>query len=213
LQASKKFQVIIVDDASLAISSRQWNSEANQNWNALLTVCRTKRWMIILTSPLKSMLDIQTRDLTDFNIHVWKPFHVGGFNILKIFSSEKSYVGKNQEFSKRFAVGKRKPRYWIAFSPPKEMCEEYDRLRDSGTTEINRRIVETGSYRPAPKPQKTQAKKRLDGLVKEKGDLAKEILESDPKISINSLSMKLGLTHHRCGELLGVLGIERQKND
>lgn len=208
LQASKKYQVIIVDDASLAISSRQWNSESNQNWNALLTVCRTKRWAIILTSPLKSMIDITTRDLVDFSIHVWRPFHVGGFNILKIFSTEKSYIGKNMEFSKRFAVGKRKPRYWIAFSPQKEMCDEYDKLRDSGTTEINRRIVETGSYRPAPKPQETQAKKRLNGLIEEKGEMVKKILEGDPEISINALSVKLGLTHHRCGELLGALGIE-----
>lgn len=207
LQTSKKYQIIIIDDASLAIGSRQWNSQDNQNWNALLTVCRTRRWMIILTSPLKSMMDVQTRDLVDFSIHVWKPFHAGGFNILKIFSTEKSYVGKNAEFSKRFAVGSKKPRYWVAFQPPKDLCDAYDVIRDQGASAINKRIVDTGSYRPVRKEEPTAVKRHLDELVKEKGESAKEILKDNPKISINALSLQLGLTHHRCGQLLAALGI------
>ena len=138
-------QVILIDDAAIAISNRSWNSPQNRNWNALLMVARTNRWVILLTAPLRKHVDNQTREMCDVTAMVYRSFHKGGFNIIKMHSSDIGASGK--EYSRRMNFHKRKVDFWVAFKPDPELTKEYDVLRDESAKKLNLRIVETGSFK------------------------------------------------------------------
>ena len=96
--------VVIIDDASLAVNNRNWASTQSKNFVALLTICRDRRWCLIFTAPLKKMADNQVRDMVDLTATVYKSYHAdingrGGFNILKVVSGDISTSGK--EYSKK----------------------------------------------------------------------------------------------------------------
>ena len=86
----------------------------NRNFNALLSVCRTNRWILLLTAPLKKHTDNQTRDMVDITGVVYKSYHRGGFNFLKVTSGEISQSGK--EYNHRMSFSKKKVDFWVSFN-------------------------------------------------------------------------------------------------
>ena len=198
LSTTGKYQVVLVDDCSLAISNRSWNSPENRNFNALLSVCRTNRWILLLTAPLKKHTDNQTRDMCDLTGMVYKSFHKGGFNILKITSSEISTAGK--EYTRRMNFGKRKIDFWVTFRPDTELTEAYDKQRDSSAKEVNKRIVETGSFKSSAKkeiPNQSIAERNVDRVIKRCGGDIREAIKENPDISVNQLSIKFGISYQQ----------------
>jgi len=188
-----KYQIVLVDDCSLAISNRSWNSPENRNFNALLSVCRTNRWILLLTAPLKKHTDNQVRDMVDLNGTVYKPFHKGGFNVLKITSSEISPAGK--EYTRRLNFGKRKIDFWVTFKPDKELTAEYDKQRDQSALDVNQRIITTGSFKGAAKKEKpagTLAERNADAIIQKQGDAIAKYMKDNPGASMNQVCAKFG---------------------
>lgn len=208
LQDAGRNQIVIIDDCSLAISNRSWNSPQNRNFNALLSICRTNRWALLLSAPLKSHVDNQVREMCDFTGTVFKSFHAGGFNILRITSSEISTRGK--EYTHKLHFGK-KIDYWVAFKPDENIAKEYDRKRDKAALEVNKRIVETGSFRPgktAADPR-SRTEKNLERMIAVHGDKIKALVAADPTISLNSLAAKCGITRDAVQRLCEFLPVHR----
>jgi hypothetical protein len=193
LSTTGKYQVVLVDDAALAVSNRSWNSQENRNFNALLSVCRTNRWILVLTAPLKRHVDNQIREMCDLTGNVYKPFHKGGFNVLKITSSEISTAGK--EYTRRLNFGKRKIDFWVTFKPDKELTAEYDRQRDQSAIDVNTRIVQTGSFKGSAKKEKpagTLAERNADSIIQKQGDDIRRYMKDNPGVSMNQVCGKFG---------------------
>jgi hypothetical protein len=202
-----KYQIVLVDDCSLAISNRSWNSPQNKNFNALLSVCRTNRWILLLTAPLKAHVDNQVREMCDITGTVEKSFHKGGFNIIKITSSELSSTGKEYRHKMNFC--KKKVDYWVAFKPDPELTKEYDIQRDESARKLNTRIVNTGSFKAStPKePKKSLAERNTENVIEEHGDAIRQCLKENPKISLNKLSAKIGLSVHVAERVITKMGL------
>jgi len=196
LESTGKYQVVIIDDAAIALSNRGWNSPGNRNFNALLSVCRTNRWILIFTAPLKKMVDNQIREMVDVSGSVYKSFHTGGFNLLKMNTSDVGASGK--EYNRRLSFNKRKVDLWIAFKPDPELTKEYDIQREESAKRLNTRIVKTGSFKAStPKePVRSLAERNTDRLIEDHGDDIRQCLKENPKISNNELSAKIGLSAH-----------------
>lgn len=215
LATKEKYKVIIIDDASLALSNRNWQSKESRAWNALLTTSRTRRWCLILTSPLKSFIDKQTREMLDFSSYVFKSYHAGGFNILKANSSEISMHNRNKEYFKRLAFGGVKEDMWVSFLPPKELIEEYNRRREEAGNAVNERIVADGGKLGKEKSEKPGKQLRgeelMQSLITKHGD---EIRKLAPTMNTNQLSTHLGINHQLCAKVAAYMGIEihRGKN-
>jgi len=213
LSSTGKYQVVLVDDCSLAISNRSWNTPENRNFNALLSICRTNRWILLLTAPLKKHTDNQTRDMCDLTGTVFKSFHAGGFNILKLTSSDISTIGK--EYTRKMHFEKRKVDYWVTFKPDKELTTEYDKQRDESARQVNTRIVQTGSYKVVPKrePKKSIAERNMEELIQRRGEEIKKYVTENPKVSLTALSAHFCLSYNRTQgavERLGLKLVERR---
>ena len=183
-------QIVIIDDCSLAISNRSWNSPQNKNFNALLTVCRTNRWALLLSAPLKGHVDNQVRDMCDLTGTVYKSFHAGGFNIIKINSSEISPTGK--EYKHKMSFGGRKIDLWVAFAPDKEIARQYNIQREKSALDVNTRIVETGSFRETKPKKRPASEVRFEALIDTIGNTVKKYATDNPKASINSMVARFG---------------------
>jgi len=203
-----KYQVVLIDDCSLAISNRSWNSPENRNFNALLSVCRTNRWILLLTAPLKKHVDNQLREMTDLNATVYKSFHKGGFNVLKIVSSDISTAGK--EYTRKMHFGKRKIDYWVTFKPDDELTIGYNKQRDESAIKVNTRIVKTGTFKAAPKlePKKSLVEKNLETLIQKKGEAIKKYIAENPNVTMNKLSNHFVVSYQSMDRAVESLGLK-----
>jgi len=208
LSCAEKYEVVLVDDCSLTISNRSWNSPQNRNFNALLSVERTNRWILLLTAPLKAHVDNQVREMCDITINVYKSYHAGGFNLVKITSSE---IGaRDKEYLKRVSFNRQKIDMWATFRPPKELTLEYDKARDQSALDLNKRIVETGSFRILGTPNKKVpiAERHLDEQNARYGPAIREYLAEDKSTTINALAGNIALSHLATARLLGAMRIK-----
>ena len=212
MELAGKYQVVIVDDCSLAISNRSWNSPQNKNFNALLSVARTKRWILIMTAPLKKHVDNQVREMCDITFDIYKSYHVGGFNIVKITSSDIGARGK--EYNRKMVFDRKKISFWASFRPPQELVEEYDVQREAAACALNKRIVETGSFQPAQKKKeepKTRNQKAKEKNFEQYGDKISKILLKEPDISVSELSGIVGLNWTATRNVIEELGLPVKK--
>jgi hypothetical protein len=147
MKKTPKHAGLLIDDASTAVGSRNFLSESNKNFNMLLAICRTKRWFLVFNTPVDSHIDLQIRELVDATSSVYRSFHKGGFNILKITSSDVNTRGpKKQIYRKRFSFFDRLFDFWVAFSPDrlepyKGFTDAYDRQRDEATLKLIDKIA------------------------------------------------------------------------
>lgn len=131
-----KHQVIVIDDAGVALGSRDFATAKNKAFNKLLTICRTRRWFIIFNVPVRTHVDKQIRELVDCVAKVYRSYHSKGFNILKVHSVELSENFANKAYTHRYSFRERKVDMWLAFSPGKEIVDTYEKGRDDATNRI-----------------------------------------------------------------------------
>jgi len=148
IKGAEMYQVIVIDDAGVAVGSRDFATQKNKNFNALLSTCRTKRWFIILNVPAKSHIDKQIRELVDCWARVVVKMHDCKFNVLKIHAVEINEVRANKPYTKRYSYDrKRKVGLYAVCAPDRKMADIYDQRRD----EAAQRIIDnalTGEEKP-----------------------------------------------------------------
>ena len=205
LNETGKFQVVLIDDASIAVSNRSWNSAENRNFNALLQICRTRRWALLLTAPLKAHTDNQVRELCDFNGTVYKSYHKHGFNILKITSSEISPTGKEYNHRLNFGKGNKKVDFWVTFRPDEDLAREYDLQRDASAIEINKRIVKTGSFKVERTKQtqlKSLAERNMEDVIKKDGAKIKQFMLENPGVSTTKIAARFCMCYQKASKVV-----------
>jgi hypothetical protein len=197
LNSAGMYQVVLIDDCSLAISNRAWNSPQNRNFNALLSVCRTNRWILLLTAPLKKHVDNQTREMCDITAQVYKSYHHEGFNVIKATSAEISTSGK--EYTHKLNFCKRKMDFWVAFKPDEQLTRDYDIQREESAKRLNARIVTTGTYmgEAVQKPKKNLSAENAESFISEHGAELVDMLNKNPKLSITKMSAHFAVSFQK----------------
>jgi hypothetical protein len=218
LNTAGMHNVVIIDDASLAVNNRNWASTPSKNFVALLTICRDRRWCLIFTAPLKKMTDNQVRDMVDLTATVYKSYHAdinkrGGFNILKVVSWDISTSGK--EYSKKMHFGKKKIDFWVTFRPDLSIIEDYDRRRSDGRQKVTDNIIEHGSYQMTgerkKKPRSNAAEENTREYVKVHGEKLKTVITEEPTISMNQLSVRMGASPLTVSRAMIMMGISTER--
>ena len=206
-----KHQFIAIDDASVALGSRDFAQEKNKNFNKLLTTCRTRRWVVVLNVPMASHLDLQIRELVDAKMNVHKSFHAGGFNVLKVYMSDIMYrLNKKQVFEKFFRYRNRKFDFWGAFSPDlipgyEGFTERYEKQRDAATTRI---IEEHADDAHEKKDTRSKAEKKWEQIRNDYYDKVKHLMHDPDMIikgvpSSSKIQLKVGLSREHLRRLMG----------
>ena len=130
------YQILLIDDAGVAMGSRDFATQKNKNFNKLLSTCRTKRWVIILNVPAKSHIDKQIRELVDCHAQVYASFHDMGYNFVKFRSVEINEQDKNKVYLKMYVFDGRKIDFTVVFSPDEATAHEYDIRRDAAAQKL-----------------------------------------------------------------------------
>jgi hypothetical protein len=181
LSTKGKYQVLIIDDAGVGANNREFLSRGNINFNKIVMTCRTKRWVVIFTSVLKSHVDLNIREMSDILINIYKSFHEGGFNICKAKNSDVIELpnNKNITISKRLSFDKdnKKIDFWVSFAPDKQLAEEYDRQRDIAADQI---LQESNEQLNEKQAGKTETKQQE--LFDKYYDIVEKLFKSDPEI-------------------------------
>lgn len=133
---SKKYQIILIDDAGVAIGSRDFATTNNKNFNKILSTCRTKRWVVLLNTPAKTHIDKQVRELVDCWASVFLPQHPWGFNIIKIHSISINEQKANHPYLKRYEFDKQKVDMWAVLMPDKATVTDYDIRREAAAQRL-----------------------------------------------------------------------------
>ncbi len=194
LSTKGKYQVLIIDDAGVGANNREFLSRGNINFNKIMMTCRTKRWVVIFTSVLKSHVDLNIREMSDILINIYKSFHEGGFNICKAKNSDVIELpnNKNMTISKRLSFDKdnKKIDFWVSFAPDKKLAEEYDRQRDIAADKIlqefNKQLNEKHAGKTETKQQElfTKYYETVEKIYKsDPGIKAKEVLRRCPGLT------------------------------
>lgn len=137
LTSNEKYQVIIGDDVGTIQGARQYRSEQNQAMNNVFVVNRTLRNIYMSSAPETKHVDRQARDLPEHQLDFQRNDALMsiGFACAKLFT--KVTDPKTSESYHKY-------HYWrtakvariLIPKPPKEMCDEYDRIREIGKNKI-----------------------------------------------------------------------------
>ena len=197
LDEAEKHQAIMIDDAGVAVSNRDFASQKNKNMNKIMATCRTKRWFVMQNAPMSSHIDLQQRELMDMSAHVYKSFHEAGFNILKINSIESVFrFGKKKVFEKRFSFYNRKIDFYCAYSPDvldpfKGFTAAYDKQRDEAASRVISTVTVEEKERKAPVSKRD---KKMKEAIEKYGQQVFDMREEG--ISARQITAKTGLTDH-----------------
>lgn len=133
LTSKEKHQVIISDDSGVVNGARKFMSEENQLINNVMVVNRTLNNIYLSSAPESKHIDRQARDLPEHQIDFVRnrAGMANGFATCKYF--EKITNPKTSESYYQYP-------YWrnmkilrcVIEKPPKELSDEYDKLREIG---------------------------------------------------------------------------------
>jgi hypothetical protein len=209
LETAEKYQAIMIDDAGTAIGSRDFAQQKNKNFNKILTVCRTKRWFVILNSPMATHLDLQVRELVDASAHIYKSFHDKEFNIYKINITESKFrFGKKHIFERRFSFFDRKFDFWCAYSPDKldpfkGFTAKYDKQREEAA---NRLITKISADEKERKNHVSPREKKKKENLEKYGTTVKQMLEEGK--SFREIARKTGLSDYMLNITIAEMGLK-----
>lgn len=209
LETAEKHQVIIIDDAGTAIGSRDFAQQKNKNFNKILTVCRTKRWFVILNSPMATHLDLQVRELVDAAAHIYKPYHADGFNIYKVNSTESLIrFGKKKVIEKRYSFNNKKFDFYCAFSPDildpfKGFTKKYDEQREEAA---NRMISDISAQEKERKEDLPKSERRKREATEKHGETIRKLMEEGK--SFREIARKTGLSDYRMNQIIAELNLK-----
>lgn len=117
---AKKYNAYVFDDAGLSIGSRDWYSETNKILTSVVESYRFLNLVVFITVPLRRLMDINIRELSNYFITVNAP----GFG--------KCYELRHAHFAKQ-GMGQVYQYHMVDFSdvslPSKELCEKYEKKK------------------------------------------------------------------------------------
>lgn len=211
LDEADKHQAIQIDDASVAVSSRDFAQTKNKNFNKIMTVCRTKRWFVVQNAPMSSHIDLQQRELMNFTAHLYKSFHEGGFNILKINSNKSQFrIGKKHYFEKRFSFFDKKFDFWCSYSIDRIDCfkgftEKYEKQREEAANRIISEVKAQETERKNPNKE-TKREKEFRVAKEKHGKKVLSMLAENK--SARQITRETGLTDHMINRIVAEMKAE-----
>ena len=159
-------QAIVIDDAGVAADSRDFATTSSKNMGKIYQTCRTKRWFTIFNIPRLTHVDLRIRELVTAKANIYRSFHEGGFNIVKIHSSKITSRGyKKYEKNPRLTFDGKKIDFFTAYStdlldPYLGLVKEYDIARDLAGARLIHEIAGEEKLNNNPGPSKREVKEQ-----------------------------------------------------
>lgn len=176
-------QAVVVDDAGVAADSRDFATTSSKNMGKIMQTCRTKRWFVIFNIPRLTHVDLRIRELVTAKANIYKSYHAGGFNIVKIYSSKITSRGyKKYEKNPRLILDDKKIDFFTSYStdlldPYQGMVKAYDKARDDAANRLIHMIA--GEEHEANHPGPTKREKKEQDMITKYTEKVRTMLEGN----------------------------------
>lgn len=137
-----KYQAVFIDDAGVAAGHKDFATQSNKNLDAIMAVCRPKRWYVVFTAPMNKHLDLTIRELVYCKGNIFKSFHEANFNLLKQKATSSKQIGsKIKEYNIHYSFDDVKTDLYAYFNPEildpyPHIVSQYDKARDEATDSL-----------------------------------------------------------------------------
>jgi predicted Zn-ribbon and HTH transcriptional regulator len=133
-----KHNVYVLDDAGVGWDSRDFATKTNKRLNHIVQVCRTANTVLLISVPDPFLIDKVPRSLVRYYGEVSEQIHEYGISLLKVFQNVRLFrEGKTLTMHMPWGY-KTTARRFIVTAPPKEMADEYEKIRDQKAREVAR---------------------------------------------------------------------------
>lgn len=161
---TKKYDVRLFDDISLAWGNRNWQSDENKDKNDIFIINRIDNTINILTSPNSKLIDVVPRSNVNFKGEMDTPYFVYGHTSLKIFKPIPMYRASGYKMLDPYMrVGRNKIVLYMLEQPPKRLIDAYDKERSRATEAIKKnrkdKLEERRGGKPASSVKEIKQKK------------------------------------------------------
>jgi hypothetical protein len=161
---TKKYDVRLFDDISLAWGNRNWQSEENKDKNDIFIINRIDNTVNILTTPNTKLIDVVPRSNVNFKGEMDTPYFNFGFTTMKIFKPIPDYRATGYKVLTPFMrVGRDRIVTYIIEKPPKRIWDEYNKERIRATNAVKKdrkekMMVRKGEEVPEESPYSKKSK-------------------------------------------------------
>jgi len=205
VSSMKPYCCYLYDDIGVGLNSRKWQSEENIIVNDIVEIARTGRNLSIFTVMDSSLVDKVIREITGWHCEISESRHSDGYNVLKVFKMKKQHRTGKMHRVYITRNGSRLVRV-IAETPPAEIAEAYDKLRDSKTDELKRDRLEKFSGKKTEKTITDTERKRTE-RVTQFGQRVVELRDAGytlGRISEFPEFQEAGLNRYAIGQIYGL---------
>ncbi len=159
---TKKYDVRLFDDISLAWGNRNWQSDENKDKNDIFIINRIDNTINILTSPNSKLIDVVPRSNVNFKGEMDTPYFNFDHTSLKIFKPIPMYRASGYKMLDPYMrVGRNKIVLYMIEKPPKRLMDAYNKERERATEEIKKNRKEKLDERRSGAPATSIKEKRL----------------------------------------------------
>jgi len=138
----KKHAILLLDDvAAQAMNARKYREDDNIDLNAELTTFRPNHNLVIMTTQAGFLLDKVPRSLSHFIVEMDEAHFDDGFTIAKVKRVNYNHSNGKLMFPYLHS-GLMKYKRHIFYSPPAELMEEYERMRNFQLQRANEKKIE-----------------------------------------------------------------------
>lgn len=206
---TKKFDVRLFDDISLAWGNRNWQSDENKDKNDIFIINRIDNTINILTSPNSKLIDVVPRSNVNFKGEMDTPYFNFGHTSLKIFKPIPMYRASGYKMLDPYMrVGRNKIVLYMVEKPPKRLMDAYNKERERATEEIKKsrkdKLNERRGGEPAQSIKQISKPIRINPKVLE---MEKSLMEYS---SVISPVVTAGGNAHDIAEALKKSGLDGQ---
>jgi len=136
---TKKYDVRMFDDISLAWGNHNWQSDENKDKNDIFIINRIDNTINILTSPNSKLIDVVPRSNVNFKGEMDTPYFNFQHTSLKIFKPIPIFRATGYKVLDPYLrVGRDKIIMYMITAPPKRLIEAYDKERSRATEAIKK---------------------------------------------------------------------------
>lgn len=204
LTSNEKHQVIISDDSGTIQGARKFRSDENQDMNDVFVVNRTNNCIYFSSAPESNHVDKQARNLPEHQIDFVRNYAglAAGFGTCKYFEKHTDPKTSMSYHSYHFWKDMKVMRCVIP-APPKELRDEYDKMREEGKDRIQAKLKEMKERREAEKNGETSSSKLRTKKQEDKRELQEAGRKLFDECILSGMSRKEALK-----ELNSELGIK-----
>lgn len=162
---AKPYQILIFDDAAAGWDAREFAKEGNKFLNHILEISRTRRNIILISTPQAFLLDKVPRQLTVYRCHMEGAYfsYDPPFSTIKIY---KQKVSKDGKVKNMFPMaGRTKFAIYICHRPPRDISDEYNRLRDLAAAREYERMQEAEAQEHERREHKESRREQKQDLI------------------------------------------------